>query len=225
MNTIHTDRSDPLVDRIIRSAFPSYSGRKVQLVPSETVELSDTAWSGGSRSSYAGVSADGGDARPLPQLDPAEFGGPSRPPVVDPEVWHIPLEFFSIDDLPDTLTAFLKLLSENFVPEIRATIDLYHQWLDAEDRSAGAIADVEGKKRCHQVLGEVEHVQAGVPIKRIGLLDDISHHVRFQALVDHMSDSEKQALTGVLESVGAGDLVDLRLKREVKRDDYAFVLV
>jgi glutathione S-transferase len=148
-----------------------------------------------------------------------------RPPVVDPEVWHIPLEFFSIDDLPDTLTAFLKLLSENFVPEIRATINLYHQWLDAEDRSAGAIADVEGTKRCHQVLGEVEHVQAGVPIKRIGLLDDISHHVRFQALVDHMSDSEKQALTGVLESVGAGDLVDLRLKREVKRDDYAFVLV
>jgi len=148
-----------------------------------------------------------------------------RPPLVDPEVWQVPQEFFSVDDLPDTLTAFLKSLAENFVPEIKATIDLYHQWLDSEVRTAGTIADLEGVMRCHQVLGEVEHLQAGVPIKRIGLLDDISHHVRFQALVDQMSNSEKQTLMGMLQSVGADDFANLRLKREVERDDYVWVLV
>jgi len=148
-----------------------------------------------------------------------------RPPIVDPEVWQVPPEFFSIDDLPDTLTVFLKLIAENYVPEIKATVDLYHQWLDAEARAAGAVADVEGKKRCHQVLGEVEHVQMGAPIKRIGLLDDVSHHLRFQALLDQMSESEKQTLTDLLGSAGATDFVDLRLKRDVKRDNYAYVLV
>ena len=148
-----------------------------------------------------------------------------RPPIVDPEVWQVSQEYFSVDDLPDTLTAFLKLVAENFVPEIKATIDQYHQWLDAQERSAGAVVDVEGQKRCHQVLGQLEHVQMGSPIKRIALLDDVSHHLRFQALVDGMDKAEKQKLTGVLDSVGAKGFADLHLKRDIKRQNYAYVLV
>ena len=148
-----------------------------------------------------------------------------RPPIVDPEVWNVPPEFFSIDDLPDTLTAFLKLVCENFVPEIRATIDLYHEWLDAQDRPAGAVIDVEGVKRCHQVLGQIEHDQMGVPIKRIALLDDVRHHMDFQSLVEGMSAAEKQKLSGVMQNLGAPDLVDIRLKRGVERQDYTWVLI
>jgi len=147
-----------------------------------------------------------------------------RPPIVDPEVWQVSQEYFSVDDLPDTLTAFLKLVAENFVPEIKATIDLYHQWLDAQERSAGAVVDVEGQKRCHQVLGQLEHVQMGSPIKRIALLDDVSHHLRFQALVDGMDKAEKQKLTGLLDSVGAKAFTGLHLKRDIKRQNYAYVL-
>ena len=147
-----------------------------------------------------------------------------RPPIVDPEVWHVPQEYFSVDDLPDTLMSFLKLVGENYVPEIQATIDLYHEWLDEQERAAGAVVDVEGKKRCHQVLGQLEHVQMGRPIKRIALLDDVSHHLRFQALVDGMNEVEKQKLTGLLDSVGAKGFTDLHLKRDMKRQNYAYTL-
>ena len=149
----------------------------------------------------------------------------SRPPIVDSEVWQFPQEYFSIDDLPDTLIAFLKLVGENYVPEIEATIDLYHQWLGAEDRAAGAIVDVEGKKRCHQILGQLEHVQVGQSIKRIALLDDVSHYSRFQAFTDQMSNSEKETLNRVLQEIGGQSLTELRLKRDIKRDDYTWVLV
>jgi hypothetical protein len=148
-----------------------------------------------------------------------------RPPIVDPEVWHVPQEYFSVDDLPDTLMNFLKLVGENYVPEIRATIDLYHEWLDAQERAAGAVVDVEGQKRCHQVLGQMEHVQMGSPIKRIALLDNVSHHLRFQSLVDGMSEAEKQTLKGILQTGGAQDLADLHLKRGMKRQDNTWVLV
>ena len=73
-------------------------------------------------------------------------------------------------------------------------------------------------------LGELEHVQVGVPIKRIALLDDVSHHLRFQALTDQMSDSEKGTLQKVLQQIGAKDLTDVRLKRDIKRDNYAYVV-
>jgi glutathione S-transferase len=148
-----------------------------------------------------------------------------RPPVVDQETWHVPQEYFSVDELPDTLRAFLKLIGENFIPEAIATIGLYHDWLDAEDRPAGAIVDVEGKKRCHQVLGELDHLQMGASIHRIGLLDDVSHHSRFQARMDRMSDSEMMSLRKILKDMGAEDYADLRLKRDLKRQDYAWVLV
>ena len=148
----------------------------------------------------------------------------NRPPIVDPELWHVPQEFVSIHELPDTLTDFLRLIAENYVPEVLATIDLYHQWLDTQGHAAGAVVDVEGQKRCHQVLGEIEHVQMGVPIKRIALLDDVSHHVRLQALMDEMSGSEQELLRKVLKGVGAGELADLRLKKTIKRDGYAHVV-
>ena len=144
---------------------------------------------------------------------------------MDQEVWQIPQEYFAVDDLPDTLIAFLKLISENYVPEVISTINLYHQWLDSEANTAGTIVDIEGQKRCHQVLGEIEHVQMGASIKRIALLDDVSHHLRFQALVNEMRDSEKATLTTTLHSIGAQDLADLQLNRDLKRDDFAYVLV
>lgn len=149
----------------------------------------------------------------------------SRPPVVDQEVWHVPQEYFSVDDLPDTLIAFLKLIAEDYVPEITATMDLYHQWLEADARAAGAIIDVEGKRRIHQVLGEIEHVQRGVRIKRIALLDSVTHHLRFQALTNRMSDAEKEKLNGIFQKVGAQVFGDLQLKQDMKRHDYAYVLV
>jgi glutathione S-transferase len=147
-----------------------------------------------------------------------------RAPIVDPETWHVPQEFFSVDDLPETLTAFLRLIAEDYVPEIVATVDLYHQWLGADERAAGTICDVEGTKRNHQILGEIEHVQRGVTIKRIALLDSVNHHMRLQAAMDRMSEGEKQALNGILQSVGAQDLGKLHLRQDMKRHDYAHVL-
>jgi hypothetical protein len=43
--------------------------------------------------------------------------------------------------------------------------------------------------------------------------------------MDQMSDSEMKSLRKILEGMGAGDYADLRLKRDVKRQDYAWVLV
>ena len=147
-----------------------------------------------------------------------------RPPVMDPEVWQIPPEYFSIDELPDTLIKLLRLVGESFVPEVIGTIELYHQWLDTQDQGAGAVIDVEGQKRCHQILGQFEHPQMGATISRIALLDDVGHHQRFLSQLDKLNAAEKEKLTEILKSVGAQDLLNLELKRKLKRENYASVL-
>jgi glutathione S-transferase len=176
---------------------------------------------------YAHHGRDPASSNALKQRAPAVYRWietMQRPPVPDPEVWQVPLEYFQVNDLPDTLISFLKLIGENFVPEIIGTIELYHQWLDAQERETGAVVDVEGQKRCHQVLGQLEHVQMGAAIKRIALLDDVSHHLRFLSLVEEMNAAEKETLTGILQSVGVQDLTNVKLKRNMKREDYASVL-
>ena len=52
----------------------------------------------------------------------------------------------------------------------------------------------------------------------------MSHHLRFQALVDGMSEAEKQKLAGLLDSVGAEGFTNLQLKRDIKRQNYAYTL-
>jgi glutathione S-transferase len=176
---------------------------------------------------YAHHGRDPASSNALKQRAPAVYRWietMQRPPVPDPEVWQVPQEYFQVDDLPDTLISFLKLIGENFVPEIIGTIELYHQWLDAQERESGAVVDVEGQKRCHQVLGQLEHVQMGAAIKRIALLDDVSHHLRFLSLVEEMNAAEKETLTGILQSIGAQDLANVKLKRNMKRENYASVL-
>jgi glutathione S-transferase len=176
---------------------------------------------------YAHHGRDPASSNALKQRAPAVYRWietMQRPPVRDPEVWQVPQEYFQVNDLPDTLISFLKLIGENFVPEIIGTIELYHQWLDAQERETGAVVDVEGQKRCHQVLGQLEHVQMGAAIKRIALLDDVSHHLRFLSLVEEMNAAEKETLTGILQSVGVQDLTNVKLKRNMKREDYASVL-
>ena len=64
----------------------------------------------------------------------------------------------------------------------------------------------------------------GTPIQRIALLDDVAHHQRFLSLIDEMNAAEKETLTGILQSIGAPDLSDLKLKQNMKRENYALVL-
>jgi len=176
---------------------------------------------------YAHHGRDPASSNALKQCAPAVYRWietMQRPPVPDPEVWQVPQEYFQVDDLPDTLISFLKLIGENFVPEIIGTVELYNEWLEAQEPESGAVVDVEGQKRCHQVLGQLEHVQMGAEIKRIALLDDVSHHLRFLSLVEEMNAAEKETLTGILQSIGAEDLTDVKLKRNMKRENYASVL-
>ncbi len=52
MSTVHLDRKDPTVDRIVKAAFPQYTGRDVQAQITPTCRFTGTMWDEGSRSSY-----------------------------------------------------------------------------------------------------------------------------------------------------------------------------
>jgi hypothetical protein len=82
-DAVYTDRKDPTIDRAIRSCFPSYNSRTVQIQAAEKLTLRNTYWDGGTRSTYSLCYLSTGEQRPLPQFDPPQFGGPRRPPEIE----------------------------------------------------------------------------------------------------------------------------------------------
>lgn len=53
---------------ILEASFPQYAGRRFEVVLAETCYLSDTYWSGGTRSQYVFVPMDGRNVRKLDSL-------------------------------------------------------------------------------------------------------------------------------------------------------------
>ncbi len=74
---IYVDRKDSTIDAICRKV--GYSGRKVSIKAQESVTLSNTYWSGGSRSTYYGLNLETLQTVDLPHFSPPQFGGPSQP--------------------------------------------------------------------------------------------------------------------------------------------------
>ncbi|MBT4522604.1 MAG: glutathione S-transferase family protein [Halieaceae bacterium] len=149
----------------------------------------------------------------------------NNPNIVDPELWSVPPAFFDRQQLPQSLIELLKLLCADYGPELIATANAYHHWLgEKRDRPSGTVIAIEGQKATHQVIGEIEHLQQGVSIKRIAMLDCLIQHQRLSAIQQRMDDGERQAFEQLLESVGGSAIAELELERLMMRENYAYVI-
>ena len=117
------------------------------------------------------------------------------------------------------------MLCADYGPELIATANAYHHWLgEKRDRPSGTVIAIEGQKATHQVIGEIEHLQQGVSIKRIAMLDCLIQHQRLSAIQQRMDDGERQAFEQLLESVGGSAIAELELERLMMRENYAYVI-
>ncbi len=107
------------VKDVIQRLFPDYKGRRdVYVMSAESVELTGTYWSGGSRSSYAAYEPITKATRTLPRFDPPQFGGPVNTPkvplcdgnghyIVIAERHHGSFEYITLFVHPDNMVGLL----------------------------------------------------------------------------------------------------------------------
>jgi hypothetical protein len=73
----------PQIQRLVLAAAPSYRKHKFSASACDSITLTDTYWSGGTRSTYVAVHIDTLKTGPAPQYDPPGFGGPRVAPHCD----------------------------------------------------------------------------------------------------------------------------------------------
>ncbi len=145
----------------------------------------------------------------------------NRAQTVDQELWNIAPEFFTPDTLPETVIELLELINAIYAPEVIATAEAYHRWLNQEpNRPAGTIVSIIGKKANHQPIGEIEFDQLGKPYKRMGLLDPLVRHQDMAEKIAEMNEAELSTYQEIMGRVGGLEMLHLKLERALVRAEF-----
>jgi hypothetical protein len=153
----------------------------------------------------------------------------NRPGIVDAEFSQVPQEYLDPDNLPGTLLDFLKLVSDDFGPQLEASVKAYEDWLATDpERPEGAIITVDGAAMNRQKMGEMTYGQQGITIKRDAWPDVPNMHQYVLEVVDMMDAKEKSNWSALMQSVGGEIFVTTRLSRPINihkhQPPYAYVL-
>lgn len=128
-----------------------------------------------------------------------------------PEYFEAGTDFLADDEVPASLLAVLKILSEDFVPETRAAADAINHWLADNQPEAGAAAE--------RMLGNSQFSVRGQTITSVAQPYRFFLLQRVQALYAAMNDSDRTDVAAMLASCGMGDLLTIRLDRGLEQSD------
>jgi glutathione S-transferase len=149
----------------------------------------------------------------------------NRPGVTDPELWHVTPQFFTVDQIPETLMAVLQLICSDYGAELEATAEAFNRWLHADSqRPAGTLVALDGEKAIRQTLGEIQYRQQGFTITRTGWADPLLTHQRVIDTANSMTEAERQLYSAVLLQAGGESILKIKFERRVTRSNYAAVL-
>jgi glutathione S-transferase len=122
--------------------------------------------------------------------------------IVDAELSQVPQTFFDPDNLPDTLTDFLKFMCGDFGPQTAAIAKAYTKWLNAGDREKGDIITNDPSSMNRQAMGKCQYMKQGVMVKRDAWPDVMNMHQFVLEAVDQMNSAQKSQWSGLMKSVG-----------------------
>lgn len=160
----------------------------------------------------------GRDPKPLSLMQchaPCLFRWVERMNRPEPDVGEFAnktLAYLEHDQVPQTLIAALRHFAIDYVPETRAACDTINEWLRANP-DVPALTEVErGLGECHfEVLGENLSAQAQ-PFRFYVLK-------RVQDEYEGLSETEKTEVDALLDACDMQSVLDMKLTREIGRDN------
>jgi hypothetical protein len=131
------------------------------------------------------------------------------------EYGDVPESLFADDQVPDTLTALLRFVAEDYLPEIRAFVQYTNEWLAARPE---IVPGTSGLDRIQErSIGMTtfawrgHQLRVGVMPYRLYLLQKV------QDVADTASPAARAAMSRLLADTGLADLLTLRTTRRVLR--------
>lgn len=143
----------------------------------------------------------------------------------DPEFYSVPPEWMPGDALPPTLEPVLKVVFQDWTPELEANAACYAAWLDAEpDRPSGAPVTVTGDRRVHPTLGPIEYSLRGATVRRASAPHGLWHFECAAGPARALGGEDRARLDRLLDRTGGRAALAIEPRRPLARADYLLVL-
>ena len=130
------------------------------------------------------------------------------------EYFDCDTDFLQKNEIPETLIAVLRVLSQDFVPETVASAKFLNLWLSEKNPKTGSPAVFQLGT---SPLGSVEFQVRDRPIKAA---IEPYRHFQLQRIHQIFDEAEKKMqvqIKQILESCGMADLLNIRLNRPIGR--------
>lgn len=134
-------------------------------------------------------------------------------------------EYPAGDAIPESLEPVLRLVFQDWGPELAANAALYNDWVARNpDLPAGHMVSAGGERKVHPTLGAIEYEWRGCKVRRASAPQTLWHFERVAALARALEGEARQRFDALLERTGGAEVMATRLARPMKREDYVLVL-
>jgi glutathione S-transferase len=132
-----------------------------------------------------------------------------------PEYFDAGTDFLANDEVPDSLLAVLKVLSEDFVPETRAAAESINEWLAENQPEAGAPAAL----RLGAAVGNAQFTLRGQAISAVAQPYRFYLLQRVQETYEGLDAGAKSQVEDMLAACGMSEVLSIKLDRPLGRAD------
>lgn len=130
------------------------------------------------------------------RMNSREFPPPEFPEAED--------AFLQDDAIPETTTAVLELVAQDFFPEVSALLSRYNDWAAGEATGPGV--ELPFPPRRPAEFGTNSYRMRGVDVSRSARIETIWKWQRPLGFYQSLSGSDRKAADKLLDTLGAGDL-------------------
>ncbi len=147
------------------------------------------------------------------------------PAIVDREFPSIPDSFPADDTIPESLHPVLRLVFQDWGPQLLAEAAHYNAWVDADpSMPPGRMVSSTGERKVHPTLGPIEYQWRGITITRASSPHGLWHFEKAAAYARSLQGDARSRFDSLVQRAGGGAVMGIRLARAMKREDYVLVL-
>jgi glutathione S-transferase len=129
------------------------------------------------------------------------------------------------DAVPPTLEPVLRLVFQDWGPQLLANAQFLNNWLQANpDLPAGHLLSHDGQRSVHPVLGMLSHSWRGVTVERASMPQGLWHFEKAASAARALQGEARQRFDALSERLGGSEMMQIRLTRPLLRQNYVLVL-
>lgn len=145
--------------------------------------------------------------------------------IADGEFPDCAESFLADDALPATLEPVLALLFRDWGPQLLADAALFNHWISSNPAlPAGQLVSADGSRKVHPSLGPVEFDLRGCKVTRDSAPHGLWLFGKAQAAAEALSGTARERFADVVRRAGGEQIMAIRLRRALKRENYVLVL-